>query len=269
MLRSICRLPLLVALLGLLSSAARGGVLSPVSVTGWNQDFVWALSEASPGTTITHNGYEYYEQGSAHNSGNGGLPAGPARTFVSAVDLDTTFELAPYDELNSLDMNSSTSGTLTLDAPGRFASLSFLAASGNASGIVIDYVLNFTSGAPTTGSFTVRDWTAPNAITTGLYQPGTGSYPWQGVVGLSEHDVALSAADQNRYLESIALSHGGGGFSWVMGVSGEVIVPEPSSFALTAFSLLGLTFFARRRQNRLISSAGRGGHVPHGVRAAC
>jgi len=207
---------------GTLRLTGQMGVLNPteqpLTVTGWNRDFIWANSEptATGGTDAILNDWVYYEKGASHNGGVNGLPTGG--NFASAADPAVTFQIEPYDGPNSLWMTS-TAATLTLADPGQFLSLHLLDAKGNAT-VTTTYTLNFADGSTTAGTFQPRDWTQANSITTSLAKRSNDGGTYYGNAGLSQADIILSSADQVKVLNSIAFSAAGGGGSWIMGVSG-------------------------------------------------
>nr|HPM81869.1 autotransporter-associated beta strand repeat-containing protein [Candidatus Anammoximicrobium sp.] len=224
----------------------QGAGQQPLAVSGWNQDFIWANSEptAPDGTTYTLNNWVYYEKNATRYGGLNGLPS--SRSFVSALDPDVTFQLQPYDALNTL-LTTTTPATLTLAEPGQFAALNVLSAKGNAT-VTITYTLNFADSSTTSGTFQPNDWTAPNAIKTSLAQRSTSGGTYHDNAGLSEHDIVLSAADQAKVLNSITFTAAGGGGSWIMGLSGELltvpstdILPDTSPVSIASGATLDLT----------------------------
>jgi len=222
-----------------------GAGQQPLAVTGWNQDFIWANSEptAPGGTTYTLNDWVYYEKNASRNGGANGLPS--SRTFTSVVNPAVTFQLQPYDALNTL-VTTTTASTLTLANPGQIASLNVLSAKGNAT-VTITYTLNFADGSTTSGNFQPRDWTQANAITTSLARGSDSGGAYYNNAGLSETDIVLSAADQAKVLNSITFTASGGGGSWIMGVSGNIlgdpntdILPDTSPVTIAAGAALDL-----------------------------
>ncbi len=201
-----------------LSGLTASGATQPLTVTGWNADFIWGVSEptAVGGSTYTLNDWVYYEKDASRNGGLNGLPA--SGSFASAADPAVSFQIEAYDALNTL-ITTTTPATLSLDEPGKFATLNLLNAKGNAT-VTTTYTLNFADGSTTTGTFQPRDWTSPNAITTSLARRSDSGGTYYNNAGLSQADIVLSAADQQKVLNSITLSAAGGGGSWIMGVSG-------------------------------------------------
>ena len=190
----------------------------PVTVTGWDKDFVWANSEpaAEGGSDPILNNWVYYEAGPTHNGGLNGLPT--SRTFVSAADSSVTFQIEPYDGANSVWL-SGTATTLTLDTPGHYSSLHLLDASGN--GVpTVTYTLTFADSSTTTGTFQPLDWTHYDSVLTSLAQRSTSGGTYYTNAGLSQTDIVFSSADQAKLLSSISFTAAGGGGSWIMGVSG-------------------------------------------------
>ncbi len=190
----------------------------PVTVTGWDKDFVWANSEltADGGSDPILNNWVYYEAGPTHNEGLNGLPT--SRTFVSAADSSVTFQIEPYDGANSVWL-SGTATTLTLDTPGHYSSLHLLDASGN--GVpTVTYTLTFADSSTTTGTFQPLDWTHYDSVLTSLAQRSTSGGAYYNNAGLSQTDIVLSSADQAKVLNSISFTAAGGGGSWIMAVSG-------------------------------------------------
>ena len=244
----------------------QGADQQPLAVTGWNQDFIWANSEpaALDGTTCELNNWVYYEKNATRNGGLNGMPS--SRSFVSAFDPDVTFQVQPYDTLNTL-LTTTTPATLTLANPDRFASLNVLTAKGNAT-VTYTYTLNFADSSTTSGTFQPPDWTAPNAITTSLARRSNSGGAYYNNAGLSEHDIVLSAADQAKVLNSITFTAAGGGGSWIMGLSGELltvpstdILPNTSRVSIAS----GATLDLAGNDETIGPLSGAGGTVSLGV----
>lgn len=128
----------------------------PISVaSGWNADIVAESLPANNYTTATIDGVDralYAET----LRGNGGLPRN--RTITSAHE-QATFQLAPYDELNTLSLrDNGQQGTLEFAFPIETSELFVLATSGNGDSQV-RVRLNYSDGTTSdAGVFTIRDW---------------------------------------------------------------------------------------------------------------
>jgi fibronectin-binding autotransporter adhesin len=225
---------------------------APVAVAGYNQDVIFALSEASAsaGTTASYDaapGYVFYENGAAHNGGTGGLPS--SGTIASAANANMTFQLAPYSGNNSLQLNNA-SGTVTFTTPTKLNVLSFLHSSGSgASGV--NFTVHFTGTASTySDSFTSPDWYdgTPFAIS-GISRIDRSSDAYDTNASnprLYENDFSIPSEFLGKSIASIDFTTTGGTYFNLMGISGrqtdpsavasygnDVVVASDSSISVT------------------------------------
>ncbi len=225
----------------------RGTAANPLTVTGFTQDVIMSASDFSspspfgltspidgaPGT-VAGNVFALYGVGANPNNPTQGLPV--SRTFVSAANPLTTYQLAAYDNgpggainRNSLflsaDANASTTGTLAIAAgsQGQFQTVSVLAMSGGGAAS-FNAVLHFSDGSSTTvNNLGAPDWFngTPFAITD-LGRVSTDGFPAtvSGNPRMYPIDIGLSANDQTKTLTSIDFTWTGGGRLNIFGVSG-------------------------------------------------
>ena len=122
--------------------AARGAkhvpfVQQTVGLSGFNQDVIWGNGEAASAaaaTTTDFVSWNWYEHGVSGTTQGLPVNSGEApRTFTSAFNPSVQFQFADYGSSagrndNALLVPSFNSGTITLNSPGSFQSLQFLAA---------------------------------------------------------------------------------------------------------------------------------------------
>ena len=218
-----------------------------LGVGGYNNDLIWSLAESTAGlsytaaTTAQIASWVWYEQGAIGSQGllvNDGSPT--ARTFTSAVNPSVQFQFAPYGSAaarsnNGLTVGAGTTGTLTLDTPGRFSSVQLLTnTQGNGAGTTWNVTLNFSDGSHTLESnINDPDWTQVTSydalLNTGLYN---GSI-YSGTLDLREHDFALAPTDQDKTLDSLTfntVSSSGAGLV-VFAASGTDVNTTPQTYA--------------------------------------
>ncbi|HEX3720537.1 MAG TPA: lamin tail domain-containing protein [Verrucomicrobiae bacterium] len=138
-------------------------IMTPIAVTGYNEDVVIENTAAGPPYTnyaVEMNageGTAYYESGLPGTTY--GLPS--SGTFLSDVD-GTLFQFQPYTTKNALILSSDTgisSGTLTVTAPAVYQSLAILANSGNGTATgTASLTLNFTDGSSVLTTYSAPDW---------------------------------------------------------------------------------------------------------------
>ena len=263
-------LPAMLLLLAPLSgspSATAGSI--PISVTGFNQDVIVEASAINDPTTHYANAvtasmdsgtlktaYTWYEAG-LPGGGAGGLPA--SGTIVSAADPSVSFQLARYNELNALLLDSgTTSGALAFAAPASYSALSFLVSSslGSPTSPVLSLKVNFADGTPAlTGlSVVAPDWfnNGPVAYTANgrvSVDQGTFDQVDSGNPRIYQENVVLPASALGHSISSIDFTWSASGsptaHTAIFAVSG--VVPEPASLLLLASGMLGLVIVARRQ----------------------
>ncbi len=121
---------------------------TPVAVSGFNHDVVatgTGFAVSSTTSSFDHSGLEnnhvFYVEG--FGSGEYGLPADGK--IISDANPKNTYQLAAYDDSNSLLISGTGSGSLYLKQPSKFSSIFFLAASSHGHSLV-SVTLNYTDG---------------------------------------------------------------------------------------------------------------------------
>ena len=234
------------AVLGILgwAGAARAQV-SPIGVTGFNENMVLAATASWPGslTATMDNGTlnvatatgknTWYQVGDASSGAPAtGLPMGT--TFTSSSSDATTgvaaqFTLQGVNTNNAVllaSANAPTSATLTLNTPTLAPTLSFLAADGNAANI-INVTVNFLGGGSYTSSINPGDW-FNNGTNTAYVANGRVAYNGSGLTfnNVNSGDPRLYFYDvtgvPDKYISSISLSYSSGsGNTAIFAVSGS------------------------------------------------
>lgn len=129
----------------------------PISITGFNEDVVAETTPADQTTSITfdHFGTVFYKNG--FPGGSYGMPQDGK--IISEANPEITYQLADYENDNCLHLRGDNlEGVLTLNQPGWYEQISFLAAS--AEGVSkIEVTLNYSDGATQFAEeFTIPDW---------------------------------------------------------------------------------------------------------------
>ena len=147
----------------LLVEHGRAGIMSPVSLTGFNRDLVVENTAAGPPFSSyaeelnPGEGKAFYEQGLPGYAY--GLPA--SGSFSSAVD-GTVFQFQPYTANNALVLSADTgisAGTLSLAAPATYQSIAILANSANGDSLgAANVTLLFYDGTTFTTTYYAPDW---------------------------------------------------------------------------------------------------------------
>jgi len=243
----------------------------PITVSGFNQDVVveaGAVNDpathfantvtASMDTGTMKTFFTWYESGLPGGTG-GGLPA--AGLFTSLSDPTAQFRLSPYTGFNALFLDAATtSGTLTLATPARYAALSFLTSSslGSPTSPVLALTINFSDGtAPLTGlSVTAPYWfnNHPAAlIAQGRVSVDTGAFNSVGADNprIYQENLALPASAAGHPISRVSITWMASGsataHTGIFAVSG-MLVPEPSSVALLGAGMLGMVLGIWRRR---------------------
>src|SRR5439155_3842904 len=159
----------------------------------------------------------WYERGFNTASPNSGLPMGT--TFVSAANPSVQYTLRQSNVNNALLLDTgSPTGTITLNTPATFSTLSFLGSAGNGAGtlgLTATFIDNTTASL---GSITVPDWFngANTALAAnGRIDNGAATQPSfnnvdSGNPRLYEIDLAVPAAATTKPIQSIAFAWTGG-----------------------------------------------------------
>jgi len=250
---------------------------SPVAVTGFNRDVIVERTasggDTSPYAQVFDPTYAaptfcFYEAGLNAINYYGGSPVNlglvSSRSYVSAVDSATTFQLAPYTANNTLYMSSaSPSGALPLVSPTNLNVLSILAASASGGGTG-SWTIQFADGTISPAfSFNAPDWqgTTGGAVTHfgELY---CGNYGQFYAVNYttnfpSLYQTTINLADLGLNVKSIAAllftkpSPGSSSVTGVFAISGTT-GPVQAPFRINAAALVSgaLTFSLQAALNQ-------------------
>src|SRR5439155_26058727 len=152
----------------------------------------------------------WYERGFNTASPNSGLPMGT--TFVSAANPSVQYTLRQSNVNNALLLDTgSPTGTITLNSPATFSTLSFLGSAGNGAGtlgLTATFIDNTTASL---GSITVPDWfngantalAANGRIDNGAAtQPSFNNVDW-GDPRLYELDLSVPAAASTKLIQTM------------------------------------------------------------------
>ncbi|HEV2973330.1 MAG TPA: autotransporter-associated beta strand repeat-containing protein [Pirellulales bacterium] len=243
--------------------------LTPVALTGWNQDSILAANQATPATIVplmaafdgggpSHAaGSVLFEHGAVGSGGTGGLPAAPSpgapASFTSLANSNVTFQFQPYSTAsgglvnNDLQLNSSTTtAKLTLTTPAQFDSISVLHGTGNGPG-GFNMILNFANAPSLTVGSAAPDWFSnPNFAINASYRYTTGANPLYNAgpanPNLLESDYTLPAAYQGATLQSITFNAVAAGEINIMAVSGTTLTTSNlNATNVTASSTIDVT----------------------------
>ncbi len=217
-----------------LIQAARGAfVPMPLTPESFNQDIVvekGALAPLMPVTTASldaglgNDGYSFYERGYHLDAPATGLPKAGS-VISSDLTADHAFQFAPtYTTNNAFLIDSNNlSGTLVLDSPGAFSSLSSLTAGGNGGGS-IGYTIHHQDGTTQAGAVPCPSW---NSLNPGAFAANgkvhVRSFVTSGVNGtypkLFSSDITVS--NTASPVVTVELNYiGGAGHNAVLALSG-------------------------------------------------
>ncbi len=259
-------------------------MMSPIAVTGFNQDSVventyTVTSKTAIPTNIAvplspKDTYALFEAGPTMNGGSYGLPSSGQFTgnfagVTSVVGGPASFQLQGYTNANNvLDLQNSASGTLTLATAGKFSSLAIVAFSdsgkNNSTGTV---TLNFADGTSVTTDFGAPDWYSGGSggtpdgnqygvVATNLGRINTTNSGYNG--GVDAYETILNLANlsngttignySNELLTSLTFTGVSSttNFTAIAGISGLAAVPEPATLGLFACAAGALLLLRRR-----------------------
>lgn len=240
-----------------------------IAVSGFNKDYVIEASAGGDGRVSYSdfaddfdipNTYAFREIGL--DGETSGLPVGGV---IVSDFTGITFQLNPYDTNNALGMDSGTpNGTLTLDAPASYSSLSILAVSSNGGGNV-GMRINFSDATFFDTDVSAPDWFFVGPGTTpmgnqyshaiqGVGRTNTSNNNHEDPVGdpdLFETLIDLSAFS-DKTITSLDFTFAGSSANTVNGifaVSGVTAIPEPGTVGLLGVLMLGFVACRKRKSN--------------------
>ena len=220
---------------------------APISAMGWNVDFILGSGETHGAHQKPENANIWFAEDST--VGVLGLPASGA---VTAAGVD--YQLQPYTGGTNNALRSS--GTLTLDSPGKFSEISLLGSNtGGTAGSPWELVLNFADG-PSSSAITYPAFGNWAGSGPGLNPQLTGNGTSAAFGGqLNTHSLDLDALGFSSFtLASIDFSsaNGAGGNLAVFGLSGvaasSAVIPEPVTMAALGLAVAGLGGYVRKRR---------------------
>lgn len=259
---------------------SRATVATPIGLTGWNENVIYASGVGVSQTVTGFDGtYHWYTAGTGL-SGNGiplGTNDGYSNSILSEAPTNpgnTVFQFQPASQNSVLLINQyDTSSTLNLSAPAGYNSLAILSASNNminqrdTSSFTITFSDNTISNTITYDPF---DWSAlagsdtQAVFSTNLNRSESGSMPNTSngdgaYYQMYETDINLATlGDADKYIKSISFAAPGGGYIGVFAVSGVVNssasdpqpVPVPEPTALDLLMMGGMIFLGRHLAKR-------------------
>lgn len=243
-----------------------------VAVSGFNKDYVIEASAGGDGRVSYSDFADDFDIPNTYafrEIGLDGEAAGLPDDGAIVSDFSgITFQLNAYDTNNALGMDSSTpNGTLTLNTPESYSSLSILAVSSNGGGNV-GMRINFSDATFLDTDVSAPDWFFVGPGTTPLGNPYSHAIQGVGRTNTSNNNHEDPVGDPDLFETTIDLSSfssktvtsldftfAGSSANTVNGifaVSGNVAVaiPEPSSVAILGVFALG--FVARRKSKRCV-----------------
>lgn len=199
-------------LLTIAASAASGAILLPQAVSsGFNEDLIADGNTTAAASTSTNwdgltNVLYSADFGPASGVG-GGLPTGGS---ITSDWTGNVYQMADYSANNALLLpGSGTSGSLTLQSPGAFTQIGFLAAKARSGGAAsVDVTLNFADNSTQSETLLIADWfsSEPNEAISGLGRVRRSNDEISGLPNnprLHEYIINIDSALQNTGLVSI------------------------------------------------------------------
>jgi len=237
----------------------------PIAVSGFNEHMVVNnFNGGNPAVTATMDGgttlvgFAWYRQGYNAGAPSTGLMSG---IQTSLADPTTQLLLQPFTGNDTMLVDGTHGGTLSLTNPGRYSTLSFFASTGSAFATpsIINYTLHFADGSTLSGTFSAPDWfgNSPTAIIANGRTDATGSSffdvnsgnprIYQENIGLIPSSSALTSID-------LSLNNGlGSAHTAVFAVSGTAVtaVPEPAAIISLGLGAVGLVGYTWRRRKQV------------------
>ncbi|NCD34803.1 MAG: PEP-CTERM sorting domain-containing protein [Spartobacteria bacterium] len=238
----------------LLAGSIQAAVLTPIAVTGWEQDVVLATgdnywngttAQFDGGTPDNHGETVFYEIGRYSSDQSTGLPTGLTQSQTTG---DVYFQLQSFTGNNALWEG----GILSLTSAASYERIALIGTTGG--GVAdLTITLSYTTGDDdvfNVGSSGIgQDWFNGNSIAYTANGRASTQSDYYDAINANNPRLyeTILAADSTRLLESISISDTGIGNNAIMALSGErtYSVPEPSGMVLMTLSL-GLLLVLRR-----------------------
>ena len=216
---------------------SKGQNYTPLIVTsGFNEDVIAETSPASTYTTAavdaTTTGANNAFMSRSYPGASVGLPNDGLITTIATSTPGLTFQLAAYDQNNSLKINANNgTGTLAIQTTQQLSKLFILATSGSATSTFTGTITFTDATTQTFGSQSVPDWydigTPPVAIRGIGRVPRTGTQLPDNNTGnpkLFQIAIAIDPANQTKIVQKIDVvkTSSTSGFLNIFAVSGEL-----------------------------------------------
>ncbi|TDS58819.1 MBG domain-containing protein, partial [Myroides indicus] len=226
---------------------------TPLTITsGFNEDVIAEDTPASTHTTAavdaTSSGANNAFMSINYPKAKVGLPANGLITSIATATPGLTFQLAPYDQNNSLKINANNgTGTLAVQTTNKLIKLYLLATSGSSPSTFMG-IITFTDGTTQTfSSQSVPDWYDQG--TPAIAIRGIGRVPRTGTQNpdnnttnpkLFQVAIDISPDNQNKIIQQVALTKTSStsGFLHIFALSGEI---TPTCFKPENLGIQNLT----------------------------
>ncbi|TDS60145.1 MBG domain-containing protein, partial [Myroides indicus] len=210
---------------------------TPLTITsGFNED---VIAEDSPASTYTTSAVDATSSGANNafmstNYPNAtvGLPANGLITSIATGTPGLTFQLAPYNQNNSLKINANNgTGTLAVQTTNKLIKLYLLATSGSSTSTFTGTITFTDATTQTFTSQSVPDWYDQG--TPAITIRGIGRVPRTGTQNpdnnttnpkLFQVAIDISSTNQNKIIQQVALTKTSStsGFLHIFALSGEI-----------------------------------------------
>lgn len=231
----------------------KGQNYTPLVVTsGFNED---VIAEARPASTHTTAAVDATSSGANnafmsinYQNATVGLPANGLITSIATATPGLTFQLAPYDQNNSLKINANNgTGTLAVQTTDKLSKLYILTTSGSSTSTFIGTITFTDATTQTFASQSVPDWYDQG--TPAIAIRGIGRVPRTGTENpdnnttnpkLFQVAIDISSTNQNKIIQQVAITKTSStsGFLNIFALSGEI---TPTCIKPDALGIQNLT----------------------------